>query len=109
MVIAVSGTFHQILNYVMSVEMVFLSLTALSLFIIRRTDAKGTAFMNFSVPGHPATTLLFVAVNVALVLDLFYKFPQNTTIGLGIALAGIPVYYFWRRRGRKYGISRDPG
>ena len=39
MVIAVSGTFEQILNYVMSVELLFLSLTALSLFIIRRRDA----------------------------------------------------------------------
>ena len=37
-VIAVSGTFHQILNYVMSVELVFLALTALSLFILRRRD-----------------------------------------------------------------------
>jgi APA family basic amino acid/polyamine antiporter len=95
MVIAVSGTFEQILNYVMSVEMVFLSLTAIGLFVIRRRDAGETGSAALSMPGHPVTTLVFASVNIALVLNLFLKFPKNSTIGIGVALAGIPVYFIW--------------
>lgn len=94
-VIAVSGSFHQIVNYVMSVEMVFLSLTAMSLFIIRRRDAAA-GVTEATGWGHPITTLLFAAVNIALVLDLFYKYPMNSALGIGIALAGLPAYFLWR-------------
>jgi APA family basic amino acid/polyamine antiporter len=95
MVIAVSGTFEQILNYVMSVEMVFLALTALGLFVIRRRDAGEAGSAALSMPGHPVTTLAFASVNVALVVNLFLKFPKNSAIGIGVALAGIPVYFIW--------------
>jgi basic amino acid/polyamine antiporter, APA family len=95
MVIAVSGTFHQILNYVMSVEMVFFSLTALSLFVIRKRDAAAER-VGPSRLGHPVTTLLFAAANLALVANLFVKYPRNSATGLGIALAGVPVYFCWR-------------
>ena len=65
-VIAVSGTFHQILNYVMSVELVFLALTALSLFILRRRGKADAIVAPDTVPGHPVTTLLFAAATLAL-------------------------------------------
>jgi APA family basic amino acid/polyamine antiporter len=97
-VIAVSGTFHEILNYVMSVEMVFFALTALGLFAIRSRDAKAIDAGRSSMPGHPVTTLLFATANVALVIALFYKYPRNSAMGIGIALAGVPVYFLWRYR-----------
>jgi APA family basic amino acid/polyamine antiporter len=99
-IIAMSGTFHQILNYVMSVEMVFLALTAMSLFIFRRRDAVARTVQGDPVPGHPVTTLLFTVAAVAVVVALFYQYPANSAIGLGIAAAGIPVYAFWRWRNR---------
>jgi APA family basic amino acid/polyamine antiporter len=95
-VIAVSGTFHQILNYVMSVELVFLALTALSLFILRKKDAAAGTTSRDAVPGHPVTTLLFTGATVGVVAAMFYEYPANSAIGLGIAAAGIPVYAFWR-------------
>jgi APA family basic amino acid/polyamine antiporter len=99
-VIAMSGTFHEIVNYVMSIEMVFLALTALSLFIFRRRDAMAGTAPRATVSGHPVTTLLFTGTAVAVVVALFYQFPKNSAIGLGIAAAGIPVYAFWRWRNR---------
>jgi len=95
-VIAVSGTFPQIVNYIMSVEMVFWSLTALSLFRIRRSDAKLGNMADASMPGHPLTTLLFVGVNLAVLAGLFYSSFLNSAIGLAIALLGLPVYWLWR-------------
>ncbi|HEV3447329.1 MAG TPA: amino acid permease [Gemmataceae bacterium] len=100
-VIAVSGTFQQIVNYIMSVEMVFWSLTALSLFRIRRRDAELGNLADASMPGHPLTTLLFVGVNLAVLAGLFYSsFDsfKNSAMGLAIALLGLPVYWLWRLR-----------
>lgn len=97
-VIGVTGTFHQILNYVMSVEMLFWILTALGLFIVRRQDAGLADSAKLSMPGHPFTTLLFAAVNVAVLLNLLYANPINCALCMGIALAGVPVYFAWRRR-----------
>jgi basic amino acid/polyamine antiporter, APA family len=108
-VIAVSGTFHQILNYVMSVELVFLALTALSLFILRRRDKADAIVARDTVPGHPVTTLLFAAATLAVVAAIVYEYPANSAIGLGIAAAGVPVYAFWRwwNRGGKNAVALD--
>jgi basic amino acid/polyamine antiporter, APA family len=95
-VIAVSGTFEQILNYVMSVELILLSLTALGLFVIRRHDAGEAGSAALSMPGHPVTTVAFASVNVALVVNLVATTPVNSLIGIGIALAGVPFYLVWK-------------
>jgi APA family basic amino acid/polyamine antiporter len=108
-VIAVSGTFHQILNYVMSVELVFLALTALSLFILRRRDRADAIVARDTVPGHPVTTVLFAAATLAVVAAIVYEYPANSAIGLGIAAAGVPVYAFWQwwNRGGKNTVELD--
>jgi APA family basic amino acid/polyamine antiporter len=97
MVIAASGDFLAIVNYVMSVELTFWSLTALGLFVIRRKDAGDRQSASLRIPGHPATTLLFVAVNVAVLANTFFERPRESALVMGIALAGAPVYFYWRR------------
>ena len=123
-VIALSGRYEQILNYVVSVDFIWFGLTGVSLFVFRRrakvlaeTDrgvearaymtpadrrAAGAAALTgtagFRVPGHPFTTLCFVAACWLIVLSTIWKYPQNSVIGLIIVLAGLPVYLSWRRR-----------
>jgi len=100
-VIALSGRYEQILNYVVSVDFIFFGLTAICIFVFRRRkenpgDAEKNAIT--SVPGHPVTTGLFVLICWLVVINTVYKYPENTLIGLAILLAGIPAYFFWRRR-----------
>ncbi len=94
-IIAISGKYEQILNYVVSIDFIFFGLTGLSLFIFRRT-------MNTShehrTPGHPFTTGFFVAACWLVVLVTFYHYPENSSVGLGLLLSGIPVYFYWSRR-----------
>ena len=49
------------------------------------------------MPGHPVTTLLFLAVAWDVVGDVLITSP-DTTIGLAILLSGLPVYWFFTRR-----------
>jgi APA family basic amino acid/polyamine antiporter len=105
-VIALSGRYEQILNYVVSVDFIFFGLTAMCIFIFRKrqkTAGKVGAPDGgriASVPGHPLTTILFVASCWLVVINTVYKYPGNTLIGLALLLIGIPAYFFWRWKNR---------
>ena len=92
-VIALSGTFEQILNYVVTVDFIAYGLTATCLFMFRKGARGG---VGYEVSGHPFTTIFFTTVCWAVVAGSVYAFPRNSAIGLAIVLAGIPVYFFWR-------------
>jgi basic amino acid/polyamine antiporter, APA family len=108
-VIAVTGTYEQILNYVVSVDFIWFGLTAASLFVFRRyararfkdadeSGAAGDSRAGFRVPGHPFTTALFVAACALIVAATVYKYPANSAIGLALLASGVPVYFLWRKR-----------
>jgi APA family basic amino acid/polyamine antiporter len=100
-VISLSGRYEQILNYVVSMDFLFFGLTGTCIFVLRRRDAGGAgATTTFNVPGHPLTTLLFVAASWVIVVNTLYTYPKNTLIGFAILAAGIPAYLFWSREGK---------
>jgi basic amino acid/polyamine antiporter, APA family len=98
-VIAISGGYEHILSYVVSIDFIFFGLTAASLFVFRRVPGPSTGL--YLTPGHPYTTVLFVLASVAIVISTIASAPANTAVGLGILLAGIPVYLYWDRRTRR--------
>jgi APA family basic amino acid/polyamine antiporter len=95
--IALSGTYGQILSYVVSVDFIFFGLTGAALFAFRRQD-KGK--VGFEVPGHPWTTLLFVVACALIVAATLYNNPVNSLIGFAILAAGVPACLYWQRRAR---------
>jgi APA family basic amino acid/polyamine antiporter len=94
MVLAVSGTFEQLLTYVVFVGWIFYALGAACVFVLRR--AKPHAPRPFRVPGYPWTPLLFVLAAVALVANTIATQPGRAAIGIGVVLLGVPVYFVWR-------------
>lgn len=92
-VIALAGTYAQVVNYVVAMDCIFFGLTAVCLFVLRRRES---APASFRVPGHPVTTLLFIAAQWMIVVSTFAHDPKRACIGLGIALAGLPIYFLWR-------------
>ena len=85
-VIALSGTYEQILNYVVSVDFIFFGLTGLSLFVFRRRLPSA----GFRTPLHPFSTAIFVIACWLVVIGTFVKEPMNSLIGLLILAAGLP-------------------
>jgi len=101
-VIALTGTYAQVVNYVIAMDAIFWGLTALCLVLLRLREASSApSAIDYRVPGHPWTTLLFIAVMWLVVVITFMHDPQRSFIGLGIALAGLPVYFFWQAQNRK--------
>jgi APA family basic amino acid/polyamine antiporter len=102
-IIALSGSYEQILNYVVSVDFIFFGLTAICVFVFRaraRKD-KDAAKQGYKIPGHPVTTALFVSACWIVVASTIYAYPKNSLIGFAIMLAGLPVYLFWKVSNRK--------
>jgi len=98
--ITVFNGFPQILAYVVSIDFIYFALVAYTLFVFRRRD-KENGRGGFLVPGHPFTTLFFIAASVAVVVRTFISQPVQTSIGIAILLAGIAVYFIWQALTRK--------
>jgi APA family basic amino acid/polyamine antiporter len=93
-IIALSGRYEQILNYVISVDFISFGMTGIALLILRRREP---ASEGFRAPGHPFTTVFFIVSSFAVVISTVAKYPANSAIGLAILLTGVPVYFFWRK------------
>jgi APA family basic amino acid/polyamine antiporter len=96
MVLAWSGTFEQLLTYVVFVGWIFYGLGAACVFVLRRT--KPDAARPFRVPGYPWTPLLFIIAAAALVANTIATQPARAAVGIGVVLLGVPVYFIWRKK-----------
>jgi APA family basic amino acid/polyamine antiporter len=99
MVLAVSGTFEQLLTYVVFAGWIFYGLGALAVFASRRRDPH--RIRPFRTPGYPITPLVFVLGAALLVANTLFEKPREASIGLAIVLLGTPVFYLWRVRARR--------
>ena len=98
-VIALSGTYGQILAYVVSVDFIFFGLTGAALFVFRRRDPQQP--VAFKAPLHPITTGLFVAACAMTVVATVGNNLTNSLIGYAILLAGVPACLYWQRKNRR--------
>lgn len=95
-VLAISGTFEQLLTYVVFSAWIFYALGAAALFYYRR--AEPDMRRPFRVPGYPVTPAVFILSALAVVISTLISQPGRAAVGLGILLAGTPAYAIWRRR-----------
>jgi APA family basic amino acid/polyamine antiporter len=101
-VLALQGDYGALLDYVVSIDVIFFGRTACCIFIFRRRLAAGNDGEGLSrVPGHPITTIAFIAVCWLVSINTVYRNTRNTMIGVALMLAGIPAYWFWRWRSSK--------
>jgi hypothetical protein len=96
-VLCLSGTYSQLLDYVMFAAVLFYLLTALGLFVLR--IRRGSEPRPVRVPLYPLLPALYVLLTGGICANLLIQRPQYTWPGLVIVLVGVPVYLLWRRRG----------
>jgi APA family basic amino acid/polyamine antiporter len=98
MALALSGTFEQLLTYVVFSGWMFYALGAASIFVFRRTRADRPR--PFRVPGYPFTPALFVLAASVIVINTLITQTNYAGVGLLFVLSGAPVYLIWRRFAR---------
>jgi APA family basic amino acid/polyamine antiporter len=94
--LTLSGSYNDLLDYVIFAVLLFYILTIAGLFVLRRTQPNlDRPYKAFGYPVLPAAYML--AAGLIEVLLLIYK-PNYTWPGLIIVLLGLPVYFIWRRK-----------
>jgi len=94
-ILAASGTFEQLLTYVVFIGWIFYALAAASIFVYRRRFPAEDR--PYRVPGYPFTPLVFILAAAALVTNTIASQPRRAVVGLAIVFIGAPAYLFWRR------------
>jgi APA family basic amino acid/polyamine antiporter len=94
-VVAMTGKYDQILNYVVTIDALFFGLTGMALFVFRRREGPIGKADFVRVPWHPYTTGLFVLACWCLVFSTLLAAPLNAGIGVVILSIGAVVYRFW--------------
>ncbi len=94
--LVLSGTYSEILRYVVSVEFVVLILLVAAVPVLRRR--RPDAPRPFRTWGHPVTTALFLAAAAVVVAVLAVVSPKTTFPGWALVLLGVPVFFLRRDR-----------
>ena len=98
--LCLTGTYSQLLNYVIFAALVFYVLTTIGLFVLRRT--RPDIERPYRAIGYPVLPALYIllAASVALILLIAERTRTEAVGGLVIVLIGVPVYFLWRRLDR---------
>lgn len=96
--LAATGTFDQLTNYVVFSAWIFYGLTGYAVFVLRRQRPE--VARPFHVPGYPWVPALFVLMAAALVVNTLVEAPFESAIGVGLILTGLPAYLIFFRRTR---------
>ncbi|MFN2397919.1 MAG: APC family permease [Gemmatimonadaceae bacterium] len=96
--VSYGNVYTQLLEYIISVDLVFYALMVGAVIVMRR---KAAAMPRpYRTPGYPLVPLVYISLALLLVVDLAYLAPSTSGVGYLIALSGIPVYFLWRRNQR---------
>jgi APA family basic amino acid/polyamine antiporter len=99
-----SGSYGQLLDYVVFADWIFFGATAATLFAYRRREARAAAdptapaTTGARTPLYPWSVLLFIAAAVYVVAGSIASNPANAVRGALLIGAGVPVYWWWARR-----------
>jgi basic amino acid/polyamine antiporter, APA family len=95
-IIALSGTYDKIVNWITAPEWIFVVLAAGAIFIFRKRD-RDKVQPSFRVPLHPFSTILLMLVLLAIFFSEVVLIPFDTLYGTLVIVAGIIFYFGWRR------------
>ena len=95
-ILCVSGSYGQLLDYIIFAVLVFYILTIFGLFVLRRT--RPDAERPYRAIGYPVLPAIYIVMALFIDVVLLRYKPQYTWPGLIIVLLGIPVYFLWSRR-----------
>lgn len=103
--LCISGSYGQLLDYVIFAVLIFYILTIAGLFVLRRTRPE--APRPYKAFGYPVLPALYIVMAAWICVVLLRYKPQYTWPGLILVLLGVPVYLVWRRQEIAVGQDAD--
>ena len=90
------NVYNQLLEYIVSADLIFYILMIVALIVLRRTAP--TAERPYRTWGYPIVPVVAIFLAALLIVDLAFLAPGTSGIGMLIVLTGVPVYFLWRSR-----------
>jgi basic amino acid/polyamine antiporter, APA family len=94
------NVYNQLLEYIVSADLVFYILMIAALVVLRRK--RPDAERPYRTWGYPIVPIVSVLLAGVLIVDLTFLAPATSGFGMLIVLTGVPVYFLWRLRDRRY-------
>ncbi|BCS35208.1 amino acid transporter [Luteitalea sp. TBR-22] len=94
-VLVLTGTFAQLVNYTGFTVVLFAGIAVLALFVLRRREPD--APRPFKALGYPVAPALFVVASAAMVVNAIWREPLPSLAGVAILATGVPVYWLFQR------------
>ena len=94
--LALSGTFEQLITFVMVVAIMFWIAATAAVFTLRKKSPDMPR--PYKTWGYPYVPIIFIIASSGILINAFVEMPVESLAGVVITILGIPVYYFWRRR-----------
>jgi len=101
--LTLTGSYSELLDYVIFAAVLFYILTIAGIFRLRRTRPE--AARPYKTWGYPVLPLMYIAFASFVELALLTHKTLRSLAGLSIVAIGIPVYYLWRRTARRPSAS----
>jgi APA family basic amino acid/polyamine antiporter len=99
LLLALTGTYAQLVDYVVFADWIFFGLAGATVFVFRaRVPLEQRATGTFRMPGYPIIPGLFVIAAVSVVASVLWSAPVRSFIGVGLLATGVPAFLYWRRR-----------
>ncbi|MEC9376751.1 MAG: amino acid permease [Candidatus Neomarinimicrobiota bacterium] len=92
-----TGTFNQLITYIIFTSWIFYGMSAGAVIILRKK--KPDMDRPYKTPAYPWIPIIFIFFAIFLTINTILEAPRDATIGAGIILAGLPLYYYWKKNG----------
>jgi len=102
-ILIVTGTFDQLITYVVFASWVFYAMSCYAVIILRKRNPQRAR--PYRTWGYPFTPVLFIVFAAGLVVNTVIESPRDAAIGAGLIVAGLPVYYYWAKKGVREGTT----
>ena len=94
-VLTFSGTYNQLITYIIFASWIFYAMSCAAVIILRkkRPEMKRP----YKTPGYPYIPIIFILFAVFLIFNTILEAPRDAAVGAGIILAGLPLYFYWKK------------
>ena len=92
-----TGTFNQLITYIIFTSWIFYGMSAGAVIILRKK--KPDMDRPYKTPAYPWIPIIFIFFAIFLTINTIMEAPRDAAIGSGIILAGLPLYYYWKKNG----------
>ena len=94
-VLVLSGTFEEIITLVVFVNFMMWIAASSTVFVLRKKQPE--LERPYKVWGYPYVPAFFIIFSSAIMINTFFESPQQSLMGIGLTLLGIPAYLYWKK------------